>query len=291
MFGELINVTTRDGKRLDGMFSKPAPESASRLAVDVMVLHHGVADNFYGPGIYDDFVDGLLEMGCAVLRVNNRGHDPVGQVVADDLRLRLGAAYEIVDECRFDWEAWVDFAQACGYSRVGLWGHSLGGVKSIYYMALQPDPRVNRVVAASPPVFSHSAYLQMAEGAEFESVLSQAQRYVDDGHPKTLMEVLQPYPLVIAAEVFVDKYGPHERYNILNHIPQVKVPILMTLGTQEPEAMMAFRDLPREMQRLSKVKEDLAFELIPGGDHYYTHQREYVWSVVSHWLEKEPHVS
>ena len=32
--------------------------------------------------------------------------------------------------------------------------------------------------------------------------------------------------------------------------------------------------------------EHLTFESVPGADHAYTHQREYVWDVVRRWLSK-----
>jgi len=32
--------------------------------------------------------------------------------------------------------------------------------------------------------------------------------------------------------------------------------------------------------------DNLTFASIPGADHAYTHQRDYVWGVVRHWLEK-----
>ena len=32
--------------------------------------------------------------------------------------------------------------------------------------------------------------------------------------------------------------------------------------------------------------DNLTFASIPGADHAYTHQRDYVWGVVRQWLEK-----
>src|SRR5207248_6020141 len=83
-------------------------------------LTHG---NYGSTTWTDSFVDSLLEQGCAVLRVNNRGHDPMSRVVVGEDVKRLGAAYEGMEDCRYDWEAWVDFAQVAGYQRIGLWGH------------------------------------------------------------------------------------------------------------------------------------------------------------------------
>ncbi len=281
---DLVHVETRDEVRLDGTLRTPKQGSVNQLGADVVILHHGVTGNFYSPGMFDEYSDALLEKGSAVLRVNNRGHDPINRVrVGKDLK-RYGAAYEVLDESRYDWEAWIDFAQAAGYEQIGLWGHSLGAVKSIYYMAKNKDNRVKCVVAASPPRFSCSAFAAMAEGGDFKEVLSQAQQYVDAGKPDTLMDVRNPYNILITAEVYIQKYGPEEKYNILNHIPQVQVPLLIMIGTQEAQTMMAFKGLPEEVGKMAEELRNLTIESIPGSDHVYTHQREYVWNVVSRWI-------
>ena len=120
MIVDLVQVTTRDGIRLDGTWRQPPLGHAAQLGVDVVILHHGVGGNFYSPGMFEQYSDALLEQGCAVLRVNNRGHDPMSRAALGTEGKRLGAAYERMDECTYDWEAWIDFARAAGYQRIGL---------------------------------------------------------------------------------------------------------------------------------------------------------------------------
>ena len=48
--------------------------------------------------------------------------------------------------------------------------------------------------------------------------------------------------------------------------------------------MMAFKGLPEEVGKMEEELENLTFVSIPGADHVYTHQREYVWNVVSRWI-------
>jgi pimeloyl-ACP methyl ester carboxylesterase len=285
MLVDLVHVNTRDGIRLDGTWRKPHPEKASELAVDVVIFHHGVGGNFYAPGMFEQYSDALLDRGCAVLRVNNRGHDPISRAVVDGGAKRLGAAYEDMDDCRYDWEAWVDCAQAAGYRRIGLWGHSLGATKSIYYTATQRDPRVTCVVAGSPPRFSYSAYTALEQGEAFKQITAQAQRCIDSGHPETLIDAIYPIPLLVTAEVFIQKYGPEEKYDILKHIPKVQCPLLVMVGTAEAQTMMAFQGLPPLIEKLAAASDQVTFASIPGADHAYTHQRDYVWGVVSQWLE------
>src|SRR5712691_9251975 len=121
----------------------------------------GVGSTFYGPSFFDTVGDALVANGTAILRVNSRGHDQAYHLQ----QRRLGAAYEVIDDCRLDFTAWLDFAAARGFRRVALWGHSLGAVKTIYFLSVARDPRVICAVASSPPRFVHQAYLDSAGGA------------------------------------------------------------------------------------------------------------------------------
>src|SRR5262249_33017070 len=106
MHVELVSVTTSDAVRLEGSLREPAEGSAhGELGLDLVVCHHGVGSNFYVPNFFDRMGDQLVARGCAILRANSRGHD---QSFYDGPRA-LGSAYEIVDDCRQDIIAWLDF--------------------------------------------------------------------------------------------------------------------------------------------------------------------------------------
>src|SRR3954454_16733678 len=121
---ELVTVTTSDSVRLAGYLRTPDAGSARDPGLDLVICHHGVGGNFYNPSFFDRMGDELLARGCAILRVNSRGHD---QAYLDGQR-ELGSAFEIVDECRLDFTAWLDFAEQRGFRTIGVWGHSLGAV-------------------------------------------------------------------------------------------------------------------------------------------------------------------
>ena len=144
------------------------------------------------------------------------------------------------------------------------------------------------MVAASPPRFSHQLFSQAPEeGTDFLRVCQLAQQHVDAGQPETLMHTAHPVPLLIAARVFLDKYGPDARYDIVEHIPNLQVPTLLFIGTDE-QPRLSFADSPPEMRRLAGEMENFQFESIPGADNFYTNQRDYVWDLVSGWLEALP---
>src|SRR5688572_29710684 len=100
MLVDLVQTTTRDGVRLDGAFLAPPPDAHAAPALDALCLVHGTGGNFYSSTLFDDLAGPLLALGCAVLRVNTCGHDGISTAVTVRGGKRLGAAYEVVDDCR-----------------------------------------------------------------------------------------------------------------------------------------------------------------------------------------------
>ena len=85
---------------------------------------------------------------------------------------RLGSAYERVEQCLEDLDAWLVWADE-RYQRVILLGHSLGAIKALYYQvhrspqSLQTLPSLRQVIAISPPRLSYKAFSQGQQSAEF----------------------------------------------------------------------------------------------------------------------------
>jgi pimeloyl-ACP methyl ester carboxylesterase len=300
---DLVNVETSDGVVLSGAWRRPATGQAATLGVDVVIMHHGVGGNFYNPSFLDAIGDRLLAEGAAVLRVNNRGHDIAYNPVrtgtgnyAQTLASRrdrgpLGAAYEIVDESRLDWRAWIDFAASSGYQRIAVWGHSLGAVKTIYYCANETDARVSCAVASSPPRQRYRAYLTTPRADEFKANMERAQQLVERGNVADLFAVAVPNPNVFTAQTYVDKYGPAERYDIFKHLPNVRLPMLLTLGGEEgtsPDSADALSMWGNavDLRASAEGQANLHFDLIEGADHFYTGRVDVLWQAARDWLAR-----
>src|SRR5436305_2079702 len=99
----------------------PAPAAGDGLQQRPHPLR-GFRGNFYAPSFFGQVQETFASLGVAALRVNNRGHD----LAYNSARGRAGAAYEVLDDSRYDWRAWLDYAESQGWRRVLLWGHSLG---------------------------------------------------------------------------------------------------------------------------------------------------------------------
>ncbi len=283
MLLDLVQTTTRDGVKLDGSLQTPVAGQGT-LALDALCLVHGTGSNFYSSTLFDALTPRLLELGCAVLRINTRGRDLMSTAATTQGGRRLGAAYEVVDDCRHDLAAWVEWLRQRVGPRVGLMGHSLGAVKCLYALAQEPQLGVSCVAALSPPRLSYSWFCTSPERQQFLETYALAEQHVQQGRPTTLIEVKLPLPLVIAAGGFVEKYGPDERYNYLRFVSSVPCPILLTLGSIEVETNMAFHGVPEELAALGNRKGRLTVQTIAGADHFYSAARPTLVGCVENWL-------
>jgi dienelactone hydrolase len=279
---DLVQTTTRDGLRLDGTFQ--AASSAPALALDALCLVHGTGGNFYGSALFDALAERMQALGVGILRVNTRGHDGISTAQTARGGRRQGAAYELLDECRHDLAAWLDWLRGRAGPRVGLLGHSSGAVKALYATAHESQLAPACVVAVSPPRLSYSAFCASPNGPAFLETYAEAERLIRAGTPGALMEVKLPLPYVITAAGYVEKYGPDERYNYLRFVGGLPCPVLVTLGSVEVADNMAFAGAPEELARLAGRYPRLRAEVIAGADHFYTGQRETLADGVEAWL-------
>lgn len=282
MLVDLVQTTTRDGIRLDGMF-QPAQVPPS-LPVDAFCLVHGTGGNFYSSSLFEAIGQRLLQLGCGVLRVNTRGHDGMSTAVTAKGGLRQGAAYEVVDDCRHDLTAWLDWLRGNAGQRVGLIGHSLGAVKAIFTLAQEPLD-LAALIAISPPRLSYSWFCSSPEGKDFRQTYQRAEALVHAGEPTALLEVKLPLPFIITAAGYVEKYGPDERYNYLKYLPSLRQRALVTFGSIEVENNMAFRSAPDAVAELARKHTNLAVTTVAGADHYYTNGRAALVEQVERWLK------
>ncbi len=283
MLVELVRVQTADGVRLDGALSEASGGAAGGF--DAVLMQHGVGGNFYNPSFFEHMTKEFVSRGVTVLRANNRGHDLMYNSPAG----RLGAAFETVDDCRHDWKAWLDLLEGRGHRRVCVFGHSLGAVKSIHHAALEQDPRVVRVVAASPPRFNHANSQAMDTSGVFQATYERALALVQAGSGEELITIAVPTSAVMAAKTYVDKYGPANRYDIIANLPKVGVPTLVTIGGEEGKGpdfpdWYSFGGLATKVASLAEGQANVAFKLITGADHGYNGKAVELWMAVDGWV-------
>jgi pimeloyl-ACP methyl ester carboxylesterase len=283
---DIVAVETSDGVQLEGSLRRA--EAAASLGIDCLIMHHGFSGNFYRAGFFDQLSDSFAGAGAAVLRVNSRGHDfayptPKGP---------LGASYEVIDECRLDWRAWIDYAASLGYQRIGLWGQSLGAVKTVYYLAKEQDTRVVAAVTSSPPRFSYEETQKSDAGAALKGEVERAKRMIADGKGDVMLEPQVPPGFRLSsARTYLDKWGAGERNNVLRLLPVVNVPVLVTVGglegqTPQSSDWLQFGNYASQLEALAASTPNVTFKLIDGANHAYAGRVEALWDAASAFLRQ-----
>ena len=271
MIVDLVRTQTSDGLRLDGALHAAAGTTPSG-SVDAMVCLSGVGSNFYGSTLIERICVRLAENGIAAVRVNTRGHDGISTASTTFGGKQQGAAYEIVDDCRLDISAWIEFLAQQGHARIGLLGHSLGAIKVLYAQAHEADPRVQKIIAISPPCLSYQRFQSGANAAEFQSSLSAAEALQSAGQAQQLFPASFPFPLIISANTYLDKYGRADRYDILNFSPKIECPVAFIYGGQEiTEDSSAFRGIVEDLERVTwqpNLRPEI--RVIPAANHFYS---------------------
>lgn len=290
MIVDLVQVTTADGVRLDGALQRPADgqPQTSELPLDAILCVHGTGGSFYTSTLFDGLAARMLARGVAVLRINTRGHDLVSTAVTAEGGKRQGAAYELVDHCRHDLRAWLDWLTEQGFRRVCLAGHSLGAVKAIYTLARHSHPAVAALVAISPPRLSYSWFTASAKGDEFLAHLTAATGHVQSGRGEALLDVKFPLPFLVTAAGYVEKYGPDESYNFLPLVDRIECPALFTFGGDEVEQNVAFSGLPEAVVQTAGASKKVRVATIAGADHFYSRHRAQLVAEIESWLESVP---
>ncbi len=285
MLVDLVKTTTSDGLKLDGALLAAADERLPSR-VDALVCLHGVGGAFYGGSLFSSLTPKLVASGISVVWANTRGHDAVHVAAVNSIPRRFGAAYESVDECRYDLRAWVDFLVQRGHRRIGLLGHSLGAIKAVYCQAHEPHDAVQAVIALSPPRLSASCFNHSERSSQFFESLATAEQHVKNGQGDTLMEAKFPFPILITASGYVDKYGRDERYNIVRCVEQVSCPMLFTYGERELETGgVAFAGVPEALEeRRATKRSDWTILTIAGADHSYAGTYDRLGSAIDSWL-------
>jgi pimeloyl-ACP methyl ester carboxylesterase len=273
MLVDLVRTRTPDGWFLDGALQMPESAARPALPFDAVLLIHGTGSNFYQSSLLEFLAERFRERGVATLRGNTRGHDGISTLVGERGGRRLGAAYEIVDDCRYDLAGWIEFLRdRCG-SRVAIVGHSLGAVKALYATAHEPALNPALIVAVSPPRLSYEVFCGSAKSVKFLEDYRRAEALVAEGRGGAMLDVTMPLPMAIAAAGYVEKYGPDARYDFVPLLRRIKCPLLVTFGAKEVTDNVAFQGLPELVGPRAAI--------VAEADHFYAGRREELWTAIA----------
>ncbi len=272
-----MHTVSSDGIRLDGAYFKASSATAGNPG-DAWLLIHGSGGRFAQP-ILLHFAEKLQEAGYPCLSLNTAGHDSVW---VGESGTPQGNAFEIIDRCRHDLRAGIDWLEEQGHSRVGLLGRSLGAVKVAYYAAMENDPRVAAVISASPVRFSHSYFASCENAEEFMNTYQAFQKLIDDGTPQELVHVRFPINNIFSAASYVDMHGPDERYNLVRLADRIRVPLLCLSGSREVHPRLI--GFAHEVSEAAVNSPSAHWAEVDKADHTHAGRFEEATELMMEWL-------
>ncbi|MCS6802841.1 MAG: alpha/beta fold hydrolase [Chloroflexota bacterium] len=283
MLIDLQLITTEDGISLPVGFFAPTGEKRG-AAIDAVILNGGTGTNFWHPTL-TDVAQALAAAGYPALTISTRGHD----LAFRGRNGLLGAAYEILDDCRYDFTAALQHLVDRGSQRIALYGHSLGCTKATYYAAHDPHPALAAVIALAGPRFSASRYEASPWAEQYRATKRQAEALVAAGRPNDLFEAAFPTAQPFAAASWLDKYGG-ERYNLAQWAQGIRVPVLR-IDCGLDDGLMAYHMAGQfeDLQRLAPhpLHRHVVLEDV---DHFFTRpgSAAKVSDAVIAWLDGLP---
>ena len=280
---QIVFARSKDDVVSGGVLFAPQRDSAKPIAI---VWIHGWGVNFY-ERTYVAIGRALAQHGYTVIDGNTRMHD-LGNVETQrsGKRIRGGGYWGVASEEPRDIAAWVDLAEANGFKRVVLVGHSAGWGAVRSYVAQVQDPRVVGLVLASGSV---QPDLRTSDPDQ----LREARRLVASGEGDALIrDPKRSFPSYISAATFLDidafltDSGARDFFGVQTAnapIARVRVPLLAFFGTRDDVGGRADLDTILSALRRRKSGVHLTTALIDGGDHMYTGQEQQVAQVIARW--------
>lgn len=289
--GWIVETQTGDGLRLNGFLQTTGDDPLSSEIAStypsrkiVWIVVHGVAGNFYDSSLLASVTEFLLESGCDVLRVNTRGRDPIAYFATPGGRTRVGAAYEMIEDCQLDLAAWIGYSRNLGYQKIGLLGHSLGAVKSV--IVARSNVAIHALICLSPPRLVPSVLSSDIKYSEqFREDLERATQLVQQGKSESLLSIRFPQPMLISAATFLDKYGREEPYDYVEMAKSIHVRSLWCFGEAEVGGHRAsFRDCDQLLSSCVASMSNHTIRVIPKADHAYTNARGDLIGQIRAWF-------
>lgn len=274
---EIHTVLTEDAVTLQVAWLPPRDPQAP-----VLLATHGVGNSFTLSGLWRA-LQLLAARGWGVAMMNNRGHDWVAMNPGD--RRWIGAAYETVEESRFDFQAGQRWLRERGHRRIVIAGHSLGGLKAAYTQAHFPGEDVVGLAMFSSPRLPDD---QAWDWKAHEELLARCREMVAQGRGEELMHVDMPTNTpamkgLMCARTYINKYGPHAATTTLGFADKIRVPTFLLAGELEKPQLSFSIDMEKALVNAPSVRR----VMVEGCDHIYTDRHQQVADAAHDWLAQQ----
>lgn len=231
----LVTTITSDGLHLSGLLSEPETKAKA------IIIHiHGMGGDPYSNEWYEHFHTGFSQHGISFLSVQHRGTGSITQFYQEPGEyLNYGNAFELVEDCVYDIQAWVEFAKEQGYKDICLSAHSLAPSKVVYYMNQKTDPSIKGLIFVSPV---DMVGIGEATNEDFQGMMEEAKNLMQEGKEYHLLSQLESGEYYLSAKTFLNLFAQSSPADVFcytdrNHdwsaLQSISVPVFGIFGTAD----------------------------------------------------------
>ena len=230
----------------------------------------------------------LAARGYTTITGNTRMHD-LGNVAGyrNGRRIRGGGYWGVASEEVRDLAAWVDFAEAQGFKRLLLVGHSAGWAAVRAYQADRQDPRVVGVVLASGAVRAETRPTDPKQ-------LADATRMMAAGNPDDLVRIPTEPSLPSSARRPFWTSPTRVRNSRISSGSRREIPASRVSTVRFSRSLAPRGDVGTEadlellkssIQRQGSGPSRVTTAMIQNADHMYTGEEAQVAETIAQWAE------
>jgi pimeloyl-ACP methyl ester carboxylesterase len=120
----------------------------------------------------------------------------------------------------------------------------------------------------------------------FRETMALAKEAVRRGEGDTLIRCRQPLPIITTAAGFCEKYGPDSGLDLIQILPEVECPVLITFGEQTLGSSPAFDGISTASGQLAKTRPRLEVQIVPDENMSYSVKPDRLFELTAAWLER-----
>lgn len=289
------HLWTEDSLRLMGIHY----QGADTCVVEV----HGMSGNFIENYYAHVLGEKLTKAGFGFIYGHNRGYCHMNGIPTKPIRsdnngynsTRLGAMYELFEDCPKDISAWIVKAKELGYKKIILLGHSLGCNKVVYYLHNYTDPDITGVILASPPDMMGLAELEKYQPNHTE-LLKEARELVASGKPRHLLSGdLWGGEYILSAQTYLslfeqgglaDNLPVNRNPEVFDQLATIEQPILGLMGEYDDIEIRSLHEDMALIKSKATSCSDFDIKFVSGANHDYQNREVEFANTILDWLNK-----
>lgn len=281
-----INLEATDGVKMHGILFEPEEKTKN------IIIHiHGMAGNFYENSFISVMSKYYIQNNYAFLSCNNRGHDYICDLEKNNGEFfKGGAAYEIFEECVYDIDGLINFAQINGYENIILQGHSSGANKVIYWCSQKCNSKINGVILLSP-CDDIGLHIDEIGIEKYNELINLANSFVTEGKEDNVMPDGTFYDYILSSKTYLSIFKEKSLFDIFHYrnfdcefkeIEYNKIPTLVCFGNN---GEFIIQDSSTIYDNVFKQFPNYSFEIIDGANHSYRGKEKSLLKAIIKWIK------